>query len=377
MVDLVYGLPWLLLIVYAIWQWRNLGWWQQGIAASKAETETTLPAVSILIPARNEAENIGLLLGDLLAQASLTDEDEIIVIDDHSTDSTASIVRSFFPRVRLLGLANYLNGEEVIAHKKAALTYGIAQSKQTLVVSTDADCRWGENVLTHIKTAAAKGHEFIAGPVLIAPATNHLSGFQALDMLAYMLLTGAYSFAKRPILANGAHLSFTRQLFETIEGYRDIDHIPSGDDVLLLQKTLGKRPETRFHFLTNSEAVVTTKPMPDLNSFWAQRLRWAGKTASYTSSNLRFAQALSFAVSVVIFGQLFLGIWWPMLFYNGLGCWLLKAIVDFVLLRSSSVHFERKHWMKYYPLTQLLQPVYLLLIGSAALLGLSSSWKGR
>ncbi|GAC1654819.1 MAG: glycosyltransferase [Acidobacteriaceae bacterium] len=58
-----------------------------------------LPAVSVLIPARNEERNIGALLVDLEAQTGC--KLEIIVCNDHSTDTTEAIV-STFAQVKLI-----------------------------------------------------------------------------------------------------------------------------------------------------------------------------------------------------------------------------------------------------------------------------------
>jgi dolichol-phosphate mannosyltransferase len=55
------------------------------------------------MPAYREAENLGVLLPRLLAQAHLADEIEVVVIDDHSPDATFAVVREWAardPRVR-------------------------------------------------------------------------------------------------------------------------------------------------------------------------------------------------------------------------------------------------------------------------------------
>lgn len=75
----------------------NLATWRRGGVAEAA------PRISVLIPARNEAHNIGAAL-EALVQSSLSPL-EILVYDDHSTDSTAAIVQEFAARdgrIRLL-----------------------------------------------------------------------------------------------------------------------------------------------------------------------------------------------------------------------------------------------------------------------------------
>src|SRR5271166_2727804 len=62
-----------------------------------------LPPVSILIPARNEEQSIGAAIAAALATQRV--EFEIVVLDDHSEDKTAAIVRSYAERDSRVRLA--------------------------------------------------------------------------------------------------------------------------------------------------------------------------------------------------------------------------------------------------------------------------------
>ncbi|MEL6140474.1 MAG: glycosyltransferase, partial [Bacteroidota bacterium] len=301
--------------------------------------------------------------------------DSITVVDDHSSDHTVLSVADF-PEVKLLHLANYQVTEPIKAHKKAAITYGIQEGKEELIVTSDADSRWAPTVLGHIKEAYQLGYNFISGPVLIKEANNWCSGFQALDLLAYMLLTAAYHTKGLPILANGAHLAFSRQLFRDIDGYKGVDHLPSGDDILLLQKALDQG-KAKVTFLASPEAVVLTHAVPTWSALWAQRLRWASKTGAYTRPVLGRIQAGNFLFALLIVVSLPGGILYTPLLWSGLAAWLIKAVIDFWLLSDACRHFNRSQWMRFYPLALLVQPLFLLAVGSASLLGFRSKWKGR
>ena len=98
---------------------------------------TTLPSAkfSVIIPARNEENNIAALLDSLLAQNYPTELFEIIVVDDHSTDRTAAIVRQY-KQVQLLRLQE----DGINSFKKKAIETGIGAVKNNWIVCTDADC---------------------------------------------------------------------------------------------------------------------------------------------------------------------------------------------------------------------------------------------
>jgi glycosyltransferase involved in cell wall biosynthesis len=107
--------------------------------------------VSIIIPGRNEEQNIGRCLDSILDQTLPKTQVEIIVVDDGSSDKTASIVRTYFEKnVRLLQLSDEAGG------KKAALTKGIETASHPLIVTTDADCIYPNNWLNTLLSYRAE-----------------------------------------------------------------------------------------------------------------------------------------------------------------------------------------------------------------------------
>nr|MBP7931098.1 glycosyltransferase [Chitinophagaceae bacterium] len=113
--------------------------------------ELSSDKVSIIIPARNEEQNIGRCLDSILEQTLPNSQVEIIVVDDGSSDNTASIVRTYFKKnVRLLQLSDEVGG------KKAALTKGIEIASHPLIVTTDADCIYPNNWLNTLLSYRAE-----------------------------------------------------------------------------------------------------------------------------------------------------------------------------------------------------------------------------
>ena len=88
----------LLLVVYFIKGWASL-------EGPTIHTKVFTTKVTVLIAARNEETNINKTLDDLLAQDYPAELTEIIIVDDHSTDDTADIIRSYAGRgVKLMQL---------------------------------------------------------------------------------------------------------------------------------------------------------------------------------------------------------------------------------------------------------------------------------
>ena len=107
-----------------------------------ATTLVSWEMVSVIVPARNEEDNIADCVRDILAQ----DYDhsslgfELIVVNDHSEDDTVRVATESAagdPRFRIINL------EEIsgVAYKKAAVAAGIRVAKGKWILTTDADCR--------------------------------------------------------------------------------------------------------------------------------------------------------------------------------------------------------------------------------------------
>lgn len=106
------------------------------------------PSVSVLIPARNEEANIGAALEAALANSGL--EYEVVVLDDHSTDGTAELVRAAAAgrsNVRLEQAPPLPPGWCGKQHACHALA-GLARSEILLFV--DADVRLAPDALGRI-----------------------------------------------------------------------------------------------------------------------------------------------------------------------------------------------------------------------------------
>src|SRR2546423_13268445 len=104
--------------------------------------------VSIIIPARNEESNIGSCLASLQEQSYPLALLEIIVVDDHSNDKTAEIVKAFpLGNIRLIRLAEQLS-VEINSYKKKAIETGVDSATGEWIITTDADCVAGPDWIT-------------------------------------------------------------------------------------------------------------------------------------------------------------------------------------------------------------------------------------
>lgn len=335
-------------------------------------------SISVIIPARNEQQNIRQCLESVLAQDYPRALLEVIVVNDHSTDETENIVRSFEPQgVKCINLSDSIGeGAIVNSYKKQALTAGINASKGQLIVTTDADCTAGKNWLRCIAGIyEQKGSAMIIAPVSFTDNGSIVEVFQSLDFMSMQGITVATLHYKLGNMSNGANLAFARDKFDAVGGYKGIDHIASGDDYLLMNK-MSKQFHDSIHYLKSEEAIVSTPPQPDWHSFLQQRIRWASKSGKYDDNKLTtillfvYLFNVSFLV-MVIMSMTVSGYWLYLLAMLG-----IKTAIELYYLYPVAVFYKKQ---KLLAIFSLLQPLHILYIITAGFLGFLGvySWKGR
>ena len=369
------------LIVYYRQAWISMPFFN---AFPEANPQTR---ITVIIPARNEAENIGPCLNSISSQSYPPHLYEVIVIDDYSTDNTAEIVRSFAAQnVRLLSLKEHTDGNTINSYKKKAIEIAVQQASGDLIVTTDADCvaptDWLQTIAAFYESNNAA---LIAAPVVIDCDPNFLQIFQALDFMTLQGITGASVYKKLHSMCNGANLAYEKKVFIEVGGFKGIDNIASGDDMLLMHK-IAKRYPQRVFFLKSQQAIIHTQPVHSLQAFFNQRIRWASKADKYEDKTI-----LPVLMIVYFFNLLFLLVPIVNLFtddevsilsfqFSMIECWLIllisKTIVEFIFLYPVGLFFSKQKLLWVFP---FLQPFHLLYTVIAGWLGKFGSyqWKGR
>ncbi len=362
-----------LIIMFRYWiYWERLPQWELPLAYIAKTT------VSIIIPARNEAAHIVAILQAIQQQNYPESLLEVIVIDDHSEDETASLVQAFQGlSVQLLSLADHVGATQNNSYKKYAIELAIQRAKGTLIVTTDADCVMGKDWLNYLVSYYQQtGAKLLAAPVNFFQEKSGMARFQSLDFIGMMGITGAGIHGGFGNLCNGANLAYEKAAFFAVDGFTGIDTLASGDDMLLMQKMKKQFPE-QIAFVKHPAATVYTTAKEDWRSFIQQRIRWASKSSVYTAWEVQLILVLVFLYCVNIFIGL---LCWP--FVAGMIWWLggqllVKISIDYFYLRRMSNYFGRSDLMQYFLSSQFLHIAYIVGIGLLANLVKKYEWKGR
>ncbi|MFC7445131.1 N-acetylglucosaminyltransferase [Mesoflavibacter sp. HG96] len=330
---------------------------------------------TVIIPFRNEAENLPALLNSIAELNYQNSLFEIILVNDDSEDISKEIVSKFMS-TSALDITLIENERQSNSPKKDAISSAIKISKYDWIITTDADCvlpkYWLDSLDVFVQQNDVK---MVVGPVTYHQVNGFLQHFQLLDFLSLTGSTIAGFGINKPFLCNGANLGYKRSFFNDINGFEGNDTIASGDDIFLMEKAL-KTDKNSVKYLKSKQATVQTLAQPNFKSLLAQRIRWANKTSNY---NNNFAKLVGLLVllanSVVVIGFVLvaLGLFQ---FKTFTYLFLLKLLIDFLLIYKTSVFFSKEQALKYYLPSSLLYPffsVYVAVVGSFS----TYKWKNR
>jgi biofilm PGA synthesis N-glycosyltransferase PgaC len=331
--------------------------------------------ISVIVPVRNEEKNIRNLLNDLNAQTYPSSLFEVIIMDDHSTDGSAEIVRSYIPSAsfNLTLQTPGLSGN--LSFKKKAIEEGITIAKGTLIMTTDGDCRVGPEWISTVENFYQnKKAKFISSPVLF----NEGSIFKNLQNIEFASLigTGAASLNMgTPNMCNGANIAYEREVFLEVNGFQGNENIPSGDDEFLMHKIFRRYPG-KVSFLKSQSALVYTDAKESLAELFEQRKRWASKWGSYTFLHIKALAIFVFIYNVSLLLGIILastGNYSPLL----LLIQLIPKIILEALFLSSVLKLSGKPLNPILFLClQITYPLYVITVSVISRIG-GYSWKGR
>ena len=322
---------------------------------------------SIVVPFRNEAENLPKLLYSISLQNYPKELFEVILVDDESEDNYTITNYEF-------SISVIQNIRKSNSPKKDAIETAIDVAKHDWIITTDADCLVQKNWLKTIDAYIQKVEKrMVAAGVCYLSQSGFLHAFQNLDFLSLQGATIGSFGLEKPFMCNGANFAYEKKFFLELNGFDGNSNMASGDDVFLLQKAVLKDKNV-VGFCLNNESVVATKSENSWNDLFQQRVRWAAKSTGYSSWFGKLTALIVFSTNVTwiaVFVLWLLGNLnqnWFALFVA------LKFIVDLVLLQKTASFFKTKlQWMF---LASFLYPFFSSAVAVYSLFG-KFTWKGR
>lgn len=341
----------------------------------KPHQEVAQTGFSIVIPLRNEAENLRRLLESISELDYPKELFELIFIDDASTDDSAGMINRWRMQHGLFQTTVIENVQITPSPKKNAILRAVPIARFDWILTTDADCRlpcsWLRAFDAQISTRAV---EMIAGPVRYAPLQSLSGHFQRMDFLSLQAVTmGSFGMGK-PFMCNGANFGYTKKFFRELGGFSGNEKIASGDDVFLLQKAVKAAPE-KVTYLKSVDAIVETQPEKSWSGLFHQRVRWAAKASAYEND---YADQLAAVVLLVNMGVALTAVLSALGYLDwrvAVGFFLAKLIPDWIIMHRAN-SFLKSYSILFPPPVAKVYPIFILTVAGYTLFG-SYKWKDR
>lgn len=213
--------------------------------------------VSVVLAARNEAENLQKFLPLLLGQDY--PDFEVVVVNHCSFDETADVLKDFQTKYERLKVVSIEEQEKYPTGKKFALTLGIKAAKNNILLLTDADCYPATNQWIRLmQRNYVDKTEIVLGFGAVEYEPTLLNFFVQYDTVRTALEYLGRAIIHEPYIGIGRNLSYLRTLFFFHKGY--VSHIkhPSGDDSLFINQAANKS-NTRVCIEKDSFMYTTPK----------------------------------------------------------------------------------------------------------------------
>lgn len=371
---MIIAFSYLIFLMLLIRGWKGL---KAGAAISGKERQPGTIRVSVVIPVRNEVENIAGLFRDLENQRYPSHDMEVIFVDDHSVDGSYEKLREMQTgselKIRIFRSPHPENTS--ISPKKSALTYGVEKAEGEYILQTDADTHLGENwIRSHLTLVENDDPAMVCGPVMMK-SSNFREHIQAIEFSSLVATGAALLYYRIPSMCNGANLAYRKAVFEDLDGFAGNRHIISGDDEFLLYKVFRNYPNQVF-FLKSVEATTWIDPLPGWSDFYHQRKRWAGKWRKHINPYSVGLALYVFLVHTAYLGLLVAGLlrWLPSSLI--ISIWLIRILLEYLYFRSIFSFYRLS--LKIFPFitTSLLYSFYAVTFGILSNVG-GFEWKGR
>lgn len=321
--------------------------------------------ISVVVACKNEKDNILTFIASVAQQSYKNFE--LILVNDHSTDSTKFLIESTkanFPNLILI---------DAVGHgKKNALKEGILASSYDLIVTTDADCipsyHWLESIASYQKRF---DNDLLICPVGISDGYTLFSRLQSLEFVSLVGAAAGTAGFHMPILCNGANLAFKKKVWLASRNHL-YNSEQSGDDMFLLESV--KRQNGTVSFLKSEAAFVKTKAAKDFKGFVRQRQRWAGKSKLYTDWQIILTALIVLAMSLLCITMIGLSFYNIKYLDGYIALFAFKAILDIRFLYLVRRFFELQSIWSYALLLSVIYPFYIVYISLSSLF-VKPKWK--
>lgn len=239
-------------------------------------------AVSVVICARDEADEIEKNLPGVLAQQYRSTH-EIVVVNDNSQDDTKFLLEGLYKDFKQLHLVELKQEAVHIPGKKFPLSMGIKSAKHEVLLMTDADCiPASEHWIKKMQAGFHSGIEIVLGFGAYKKEKGLLNKIIRFDTFHTALQYLSFALGGMPYMGVGRNLAYKKELFYKQKGFAAHHHLPGGDDDLFIN---GCANSENTAVVIDQEAFTYSTPARGWSEWLAQKERHNATGKYYKSQH--------------------------------------------------------------------------------------------
>jgi len=248
--------------------------------------------ISVIICARDEAENLANFLPGVLVQHYTTTH-EIVLVNDNSEDESKYLLEEFKKSFKNLNVVALTQEAKMINGKKFPLSIGIKSAKHETLLLTDADCYpASENWMQLMQDGYDDDIEIVLGYGAYKKKPGILNKLIRFETFQTALQYFSYALAGMPYMGVGRNLSYKKDVFLRNKGFSSINQMPSGDDDLFINQVAHKKNTA---IVIDKDAHTISEPKTTFHDWMSQKYRHY-TTSKYYKKQHSFLLAL-YAIS--------------------------------------------------------------------------------
>ncbi|AJR03650.1 glycosyltransferase [Siansivirga zeaxanthinifaciens] len=247
----------------------------------KKQTLTNVP-VSVIICAKNEAENLKNNLPKILSQKH--PNFEVVLINDASSDDTLDVMEHFQSLHSNIKIVDVKNIEAFWGNKKYALTLGIKAATKDYLLFTDADCMpVSEYWIQEMTGKFTKEKTIVLGYGAYSKIKNSfLNKLIRFETLNTALNYFSFANAGIPYMGVGRNLAYNKSEFFKTNGFIKHIKVLSGDDDLFVNEAATK---SNTIICDSKNSFTESIPKNNFKSWIKQKRRHISTAKYYKTSH--------------------------------------------------------------------------------------------
>jgi len=326
--------------------------------------------VSVIICARDEAENLVKNLPGALVQQYKTTH-EVIVVNDNSLDESKYILEEYQREFKQLQLVELKQEARFIPGKKFPLSIGIKTAKHEIVLLTDADCvPASEFWIEKMQDGFYDGVEIVLG----YGAMHKKKGFfnKMVRWETFHTALQYLSFAKAGIayMGVGRNLSYKKSVFFRHKGFSAHNHVPGGDDDLFINKAATKKNTA---MVIDKEAFTLSEPAKTWKQWISQKKRHY-TTSKYYKPLHKFLLGL-YSFSLFLFYPLFILSLFLFNWKLTLVAFAIRFIVQAYVIFKTTKQLDEKDLFPWFVFFDVWMFFYYLIFSTSVFKKPAKKWK--